>query len=207
MTQLIGVIDYDAGNIGSMIKMLEYVGAEVRVVGDSDELRGVDKLILPGVGHFDHGVRKLKNRGLFEPLASRGPDSTPLLGVCLGMQLLMEASEEGEESGLGLIRGRCRRFRPRTTGDKVPHMGWNFVTATTDDGVFPDLVKDGRYYFVHTYVVEPEDGKHCLGTTDYIEPFCSAVDSGDGVRGYQFHPEKSHRYGMELLRSFAADAC
>lgn len=207
MNQLIGVIDYDAGNIGSIVKMLEHVGAQTRVVTDVDGLRGVDKLILPGVGHYDHGARKLRARGLFEPLALRDANSAPLLGVCLGMQLLMESSEEGVEPGLGLIQGTCRRFRPGTPEDKVPHMGWNSVTIAVDDSHLGRLLEGSRYYFVHTFFVEPANDQQCLGATTYIQPFCSIVDSGDGVRGYQFHPEKSHRFGMSLLRDFAEAPC
>lgn len=203
----IGVIDYRVGNIGSILNMLSRCGANAIIVSDASDLNTVDKLILPGVGHFDHGVRQLKAHGFFDHLAARAADSQPLLGICLGMQLLMSSSEEGEESGLGLIPGTCRKFVP-TDRYKVPHMGWNVVEPTHEGSALSQQAPESRYYFVHSYYADPEEPAHCAGTTTYIKPFCSSVQSENNVIGYQFHPEKSHRFGMQLLRGFAgASSC
>jgi glutamine amidotransferase len=203
----IGVIDYGAGNIGSIINMITHVGGRPFVVAEPGELADADRLLLPGVGHFDHGVRMLKERGLYAPLREHDGSRQPLLGICLGMQLLLSASEEGKEPGLGLIPGECRRFTPGEAGLKVPHMGWNLVRKQGESAALAAELEDSRYYFVHSYYAVPESEDHVSGTTHYGADFCSVVDTGDGVMGYQFHPEKSHRFGMALLRAFAVPAC
>jgi glutamine amidotransferase len=203
-----GVVNYHAGNIGSIVNMLARIGAEATVVSTPDELDGVDRVILPGVGHFDHGVVQLREQGLYDRLRSHDATAQPLLGICLGMQLLLDGSEEGAAPGLGLIPGRCRRFDPGSTRAKVPHMGWNVVTPSGATGLLAGQLPDSRYYFVHSFYADPERPEHVAGTTPYIDRFCSAVDSGAGVIGYQFHPEKSHRFGMALLAAFVgASSC
>ncbi len=206
MTVRIGVIDYGAGNIGSIVNMISHVGGTPFVVSRPDQLDEADRLILPGVGHFDHGVRMLRERGLHEPL--RGHDGTrqPLLGICLGMQLLLSSSEEGEERGLDLVPGECRRLRPGG-GLKVPHMGWNVVRPVRESTALAPALEESRYYFVHAYYAVPESEAHVAGVSHYGDDFCSVVDTGRGVIGYQFHPEKSHRFGMALLRAFAVPSC
>jgi glutamine amidotransferase len=204
MTARVGVIDYGAGNIGSIFNMLARVGAEGSVVRTPDQLGDVDRAILPGVGHFDHGVAQLKASGLFDALRALDVSSTRLLGICLGMQLLLDGSDEGELPGLGLIPGRCHRFEAGLSERKIPHMGWNLVAPRAASGSLAGQLPDSRYYFVHSYYAAPDDPAHVAGTTEYIQPFCSVLDRGDGVAGYQFHPEKSHRYGMALLSAFVA---
>lgn len=204
MTVPVGVIDYGAGNIGSILNMLARVGARGVVVRTPDQLESVDRAILPGVGHFDHGVSQLRESGLFEAIQGLDVGSTRLLGICLGMQLLMDGSDEGELPGLGLVPGRCHRFDAGTSGSKVPHMGWNVVTPRGAPASLAGQLPDSRFYFVHSFVAVPDDPEHVAGTSTYIEPFCSVIDRGDGVAGYQFHPEKSHRYGMALLGAFVA---
>lgn len=206
MTSQVGVVDYGAGNIGSIRNMLSRIGAAVMVVRSPEELEQVDRVILPGVGHFDHGITQLWRSGLFEALRGLDTTSTPLLGICLGMQLLLEGSDEGEQPGLGLVPGRCRRFDPADSGRKVPHMGWNEVTPVGVSPVLDVAPPESRYYFVHSYYAAPAEAEHVAGTTDYIESFCSVIDRGDGVAGFQFHPEKSHRFGMALLRGFVSAA-
>jgi glutamine amidotransferase len=203
-----GVVNYHAGNIGSIVNMLSRIGAEATVVTTPDELDDVDRVILPGVGHFDHGVAQLKEQGLYARLRAHDASAQPLLGICLGMQLLLDGSEEGTAPGLGLIPGECRRFVPGSTRHKVPHMGWNVVTPTAESGALAGQLPDSRYYFVPSFYAAPERREHVAGTTPYIDRFCSAVDSGTGVIGYQFHPEKSHRFGMALLAAFVgASSC
>lgn len=203
----VGVINYGAGNIGSIINMFSRIGVEAVVVSEVDQFESVERLLLPGVGHFDHGVRQLKESGMFDRLVEHDGRRQPLLGICLGMQLLMDGSDEGEQPGLGLVPGRCRKFEAGESGLKVPHMGWSSVTAHGDSAAMKAQPDDNRYYFVHTYYAVPDDDHHVAGISHYITDFCSAVDSGSGVLGYQFHPEKSHRFGMSLLTSFANTPC
>jgi len=207
MSLRIGVIDYAAGNIGSIVNMISHVGGTAVVVSEPAQLAAMDRLILPGVGHFDHGIQLLKQRGLYEPLREHDGSSQPLLGICLGMQLLLSSSEEGQEPGLGLVPGECRRFRPADRTLKVPHMGWNTVRPTRESRALAPQLDDNRYYFVHTFYAAPDDEAHVAGTTHYDIDFCSVVDTDAGVLGYQFHPEKSHRFGMALLREFVTPSC
>jgi imidazole glycerol-phosphate synthase subunit HisH len=203
----VGIINYNAGNIGSMVNMFSRIGVDAVVVSDVKELDVVERLVLPGVGHYDHGVRNLKESGMYERLVEHDGRRQPLLGVCLGMQLLMEGSEEGDAAGLGLVPGVCRRFEPGDSGLKVPHMGWSTVTPRGESRQISAQPDDSRYYFVHTYFADPERDEHVAGVSHYITDFCSAVDSGSGVLGYQFHPEKSHRFGMALLKTFVSTPC
>lgn len=207
MTAPVGIINYNAGNIGSIVNMLARIGVEAVVVSDAKELGGAERLVLPGVGHYDHGIRQLKASGMYDALAEHDGSRQPLLGICLGMQLLLEGSDEGDEGGLGLIPGRCRKFEPGDSGLKVPHMGWSTVTPQGEGRQISAQPEDSRYYFVHTYYAAPEREEHVAGVSHYITDFCSAVDSGTGVLGYQFHPEKSHRFGMELLKTFVSTPC
>lgn len=202
MTIRVGVIDYGAGNIGSILNMLERAGATGTVVSTPEQLGSVERAILPGVGHYDHGVAQLRASGLFEALQQLDVASTRLLGICLGMQLLLDGSDEGTLPGLGLVPGRCHKFEPGGSGEKVPHMGWNTVTAHGTSNCLSAQIPESRYYFVHSYYAVPAEPAHTAGTTSFIEPFCSALDRGDGIIGYQFHPEKSHRYGLALLKAF-----
>lgn len=207
MSLRVGVIDYASGNIGSIVNMISHVGGTPVVVSEPAQLATMDRLILPGVGHFDHGIALLKERGLYEPLREHDGRGQPLLGICLGMQLLLSASEEGQQSGLGLVPGECRRFRPADRTLKVPHMGWNTVQAARVSRALTPQLDESRYYFVHTYYAVPESASHVAGISRYGSDFCSVVDTDEGVFGYQFHPEKSHRFGMALLREFASPAC
>jgi glutamine amidotransferase len=207
VTTRVGVIDYGVGNLGSMIRMVELAGSIAIVISEGDQLSQADRLILPGVGHFDHGVKELHERGLFQGLRRVDPQAQPLLGVCLGMQLLMETSEEGSSRGLGLIPGTSLRIAPARPSQKVPHMGWNTVTAINPDSQIAAQAEGSRYYFVHSYVVTPAEERFVAGHTHYVADFCSAIDSGDGILGYQFHPEKSHKFGLALLRQFVSPQC
>jgi imidazole glycerol-phosphate synthase subunit HisH len=201
---MIVVVDYGMGNLGSIANMFKKVGAEARIASDPEVLREADKLVIPGVGAFDNGMRSLAERGLLEVLELKGRvERVPVLGVCLGMQLLMESSEEGCLPGLGWIEGESIRFRlddyPQL---RTPHMGWNTLDAYRPHPLFAGLEDAPRFYFVHSYHVVCRREGNELARTTYGRAFTSAVVEGN-VLGVQFHPEKSHRFGMQLFRNFA----
>jgi imidazole glycerol-phosphate synthase subunit HisH len=200
---MIVIVDYGMGNLGSMANMLRKVGAAAVVSSEPATVARAEKLILPGVGAFDAGMRQLTERGLVPLLQERVAAGTPTLGVCLGMQLFAQASEEGQLPGLGWIDGRATRFRPN--GDarlKVPHMGWNVVQPVREHPLFADMPDEMRFYFVHSYHVVCGDERISLARATYGGDFVAAV-ARDNVVGVQFHPEKSHKFGMRLLRNFA----
>jgi len=202
---MIGIVDYGMGNLRSVQKGLEKVGAAAAIVRDAPAIDAAEKLILPGVGAFGDAMKHLHERGLTDAVRRFAESGRPFLGICLGLQLLFEASQEdpGVE-GLGLVRGRCVRFAPTDHALKVPHMGWN---ALTWNGAAPPLMRDlepGCYvYFVHSYHAAPADDAVVATTTDYDGPFCSSIHVGN-ISATQFHPEKSQRVGLTMLRSFAS---
>ncbi|GAA2855027.1 imidazole glycerol phosphate synthase subunit HisH [Microbacterium arabinogalactanolyticum] len=198
----VGIVDYGLGNLGSVRNMLKRVGAQSVSVRTADEIAEVDKVLLPGVGAFDTGVTRLAEAGLIDALRDFAGTGRPLLGICLGMQLLLDGSDEGVKSGLGLIPGRSVRFDEKL-GIRVPHMGWNLANPTREDPLVAELPEESRFYFVHSYHVVPERAEDTLAITDYGIPFSSMVRTGN-VMGAQFHPEKSHTFGMTIMRNFAA---
>lgn len=202
--QMIGVLDDGIGNIGSILNMLKKVGAQGCAVTDAPGVRKCDKLILPGVGRFDAGMALLNQSGMREALDQKVAEGTPLLGICLGMQMLGRRSEEGPGEGLAYIPFDLKRFRfDGQSGLKVPHMGWDEVTLSQPDAALvQDLPPEPRFYFVHSYYAVCDDPADVLLTCQYGAPFVAAVHHAN-VWGTQFHPEKSHRYGMALLRAFA----
>jgi glutamine amidotransferase len=197
----IGLVDYGLGNLGSVTNMLKRVGAESHRVSTGEEVLASDKVLLPGIGAFDTGMLRLRDHGLFDPLREFAASGRPLFGICLGMQLLLDSSEEGVEPGLGLIPGTSARFAEEPDL-RVPHMGWNIVTPTREDPLVADLEPDSRFYFVHSYKVVPDRQADVLGTTEYGGSFASMIRSGN-VMGAQYHPEKSHAFGMRVLKNFA----
>jgi len=204
---MIVVVDYGMGNLGSIVNMVRKVGGRARRSTGPEDLAEADKIILPGVGSFDEGMRNLRAGGYVAPLAARARDGrTPVLGICLGVQLFTRGSEEGAEPGLSWIEADTVRFRPDAGGDrlKVPHMGWNTVRPRRAHPLLPDPDRPRRFYFVHSYHVRCDAPADVLATTRYGVEFASAVARGNIV-GTQFHPEKSHRYGMELMRRFVHD--
>lgn len=204
---MITVVDYGMGNLGSIINMFERLGIRARLSSSAKEIEAAERLILPGVGAFDQGMQQIRARDLRGPLDSAVLDQKrPLLGICLGMQLLGRGSEEGNEPGLGWISGAAKRFSPvpDQTGqtDKVPHMGWNYLTSAPHP-VLNDLGSDPRFYFVHSYHVVCDDARDVVAASWYGgAPFAAGIAHGN-VIGMQFHPEKSHKYGMKLLQNFA----
>lgn len=201
---MIVIIDYGMGNLGSIQNMLKKVNAHATISSDTKVIASADKLILPGVGSFDTAVTNLNRLELIPLLNERVIDGkTPLLGVCLGMQLLTRRSEEGIMPGLGWINAETIRFRFENEKLKIPHMGWNTVEIQKkDDPLFRDLSYEARFYFVHSYYVKCNDPSNVLTTTIYGSDFCSSVVK-ENIRGVQFHPEKSHKFGMKLLKNFA----
>jgi glutamine amidotransferase len=182
--------------------MLKRVGAGSRIVSAPEEILDSDRLLLPGIGAFDTGMRLLNEQGLSPAIKEFAATGKPVLGICLGMQLMLDGSEEGMEPGLGLISGTSTRFVDKPDL-RVPHIGWNIVMPARDDSLVAGLEPDSRFYFVHSYKVVPERDEDVLGTTKYGEPFASMIRSGN-VMGAQYHPEKSHAFGMRVLSNFAA---
>jgi imidazole glycerol-phosphate synthase subunit HisH len=183
-----------------MLNMFQHIGVQAELVHSPDGLDRYSHLVLPGVGHFSEGASRLTSGGWRGPITEFVRSGKPLLGVCLGMQLLGVGSEEGPGDGLGLLPFHLRKLEAKP-GTPVPHMGWNTVAAVGDSSKLLDVDADARFYFVHSFAVDPES-PDARGLTQYGGPFASVVGR-DNVSGVQFHPEKSHRYGMELLRNFA----
>ena len=201
---MITVIDYGMGNIASVLKMIRWIGGEAALAAAPDEVKKAKKLILPGVGAFDAGITALRQSGLDLAIAEAvKQNGSMILGICLGMQLLLESSEEGSLSGLALVPGRVRRFQTEGQELPVPHMGWNAVRAIRECVLFGPGTEPQRYYFVHSYFAECADPADVTGLTYYGRDFTSAFERGR-VLGTQFHPEKSHRFGMALLKRFVA---
>jgi len=201
---LIVIVDYGMGNLGSIQNMLKKVNVQALVSSDRKVVASADKLILPGVGSFDQAVTNLNKLELIPLLNEKVvADKIPLLGVCLGMQLLTARSEEGIMPGLGWIDAETVKFRFENERLRIPHMGWNTVEIRKiDDPLFKDFSDEARFYFVHSYYVRCHDPSNVLAITKYGLDFCSSVGK-DNIRGVQFHPEKSHKFGMRLLKNFA----
>jgi len=197
----VSVVSYGLGNLGSVLNMLRRIGADPEVVSTPEEIEESERLLLPGVGAFDAGMRLLGDAGLVDPIRSFAGSGRPLLGICLGMQLLLDSSAEGTLPGLGLVPGHSERF-DESTGVRVPHVGWNSVSPTRQDPIFSDLPEEARFYFVHGYRVVPERDQDVLGVSDYGVRFASMIRSAN-VIGAQYHPEKSHSFGMQILKNFS----
>ncbi|MGZ8422105.1 MAG: imidazole glycerol phosphate synthase subunit HisH [Acidimicrobiia bacterium] len=197
------VVDYGMGNVGSILNMLKRVGVPARVSSEAAEIAAAERLILPGVGAFDTGMQHLHESGLIDVLNHKVlEERVPTLGICLGMQLLMRTSQEGRHPGLGWIAGVTVGFPDEGLGDlKVPHMGWNTVQVCRNDSLFQGLEQAARFYFVHSYYVVCDRDEDVLAWTTHGVRFASSVQQNNIV-GTQFHPEKSHRFGMQLLKNF-----
>ena len=203
---MIVVVDYGMGNVGSIANMLKRVGADALVSSQAHDIERAQKLILPGVGAFDSAMERINGSGLRAALDRRVvADKVPVLGICLGMQLLTHTSEEGELPGLGWIAARTVAFRGRVDPRlKSPHMGWNLVVLHTPSSLTNgfDTLLEPRFYFVHSYFIECDDSSVGILRTTYGVTYDSAIQRGN-IYGVQFHPEKSHRFGMRLLENFA----
>jgi len=200
---LIGIVDYNMGNLASVINAFEKVGADIAVESDPSKLKDYDKLILPGVGAFADAMEHLKSNGMDEAVKAYAQSGKPLLGICLGMQLLFESSEEfGTTQGLGLIEGKVVAFDESKFDHKlkVPHMGWNELFVQNDSKLFEGLNKEFYLYFVHSFHAVCED-RYAIGKTYYGYEFVSAVNKAN-VYGIQPHPEKSHENGLKIIENF-----
>lgn len=197
------IANYGMGNLGSIANMIRKVGGEAVITADPELIASADKLVLPGVGAFDEGMRNLKDKVLLEPIKDAASRGCTVLGICLGMQLMLERSEEGVLPGLGLVKGEARRFQSGSGLPRVPHMGWNRIILKRDCPILGRDEDDSRYYFVHSYYVSCTNPDDAAATTIYGVEFLSAFRHRN-LFGVQFHPEKSHRFGMALFRRFLA---
>lgn len=197
------MIDYDAGNIKSVEKALTALGETVVITRDKDTLLGADKVILPGVGAFGDAMAKLRKYELEQVIHEIVDRQTPFMGICLGLQLLFEASEEAPEvSGLGILKGRITKI-PENTALKVPQIGWNSLKFPNRGKLFEGIAEDSYVYFVHSYYLQAEDPKIVTATTEYVTHIHASVEKGN-VYACQFHPEKSSDVGLKILKNFVS---
>ncbi|HEX5731483.1 MAG TPA: imidazole glycerol phosphate synthase subunit HisH [Blastocatellia bacterium] len=202
---MITIIDYKTGNLASIANMLKKIGCPSVITSSAEEIDRANKLILPGVGAFDTGMRNLIALGLLEVLNRKVlEDRVPILGICLGMQLFVGESEEGELPGLGWIEGSVVKFKPELSEKKlkVPHMSWNHTALRKESRLFDEMYDEPRFYFVHSFHVQLNREEDILAETGYGYWFTSALERSN-IGGVQFHPEKSHKFGMKLLKNFA----
>ena len=200
---MIAIVDYGVGNLFSIRNILKKAGAESVISSDSDALLRAEKLILPGIGSFDHCMSKLKESGLQESLMQvAASQNTPILGLCVGMQIMAKSSEEGKLQGLSWIDAECVKFKFEPKSDlKIPNIGWNDVNQKKDSRLLAGMYPDARFYFVHSYHMQCGNSADVLLTSHYGYEFVCAVESGI-IYGVQFHPEKSHKFGLKLFENF-----
>jgi imidazole glycerol-phosphate synthase subunit HisH len=198
---MIVIVDYGMGNLHSVLKACRRIGAEATISSKKEDIETAEKIILPGVGHFKKGMDNLNQLGLIDVLNKKVlVEGTPVLGICLGMQLLTKRSEEGESPGLGWIDAEAIKLKSNGFL-KVPHMGWNDLESKKESDLLPTEARESSFYFVHSFCVRCNDEKDILTTTNYGEDFVSAIQK-DNIYGVQFHPEKSHGSGLQLLKNF-----
>ena len=201
---MITIVNYGLGNLGSIFNMLKKIGVESNITSYPEEIAKSQKIILPGVGHFDRAMERIgqsRLRGILDQMALI--EKVPILGICLGMQLLTKSSEEGMLPGLGWIPAKTVRFRFSNESNlKIPHMGWNLVQRSAPSPLTENFSPEHRFYFVHCYHVQVEEERFSILKTEHGYHFDSAIQR-DNIFGVQFHPEKSHRFGMKLLENFA----
>ena len=201
---MITIINYGMGNLGSVQNMLKRIGVKSVITSDINEIEKAEKILLPGVGAFDAAISKIDELNLRPVLTFMAKEKkVPFLGICLGMQLLTDSSEEGVLKGLNFVPAKTIKFKfPENSDLKIPHMGWNLVTKKTESVLTKNFTNEFRFYFVHSYHVKCDNPINSILTTNYGYEFDSAIQN-ENVFGAQFHPEKSHKYGMQLLSNFA----
>lgn len=199
------IVDYGLGNVLAFANVYKRLNVPIAIAKNAIDLKGATKIILPGVGAFDHAILLLKQSGMREALDTMVlRDRVPVLGICVGMQIMGRSSEEGHERGLGWINGQVKRFDPATLSHstRLPHMGWNDVKPLIHHKLFEGLEHDARFYFLHSYYFHCVRNEDILATADYGGPFSCAVNTKN-IYGIQFHPEKSHHFGTQLLKNFS----
>ena len=203
---MVAIIDYGAGNLSSVKKALDYLGAESEITQDRDKILSASHVILPGVGSFGDAMNSMQERGLVETVKEAALSGKPFLGICLGLQLLFEESDESPDvKGLGLLKGRIVTI-PKDNGLKVPHMGWNSVELKQRNGIFDGIDDESYFYFVHSYYLKDADVDVVAGVTHYGVKIQCAVQKGN-LSATQFHPEKSSKAGLKLLENFLKEEC
>lgn len=202
---MIHIIDYGAGNLGSILNMLKRIGCEATLVSSAKELVEATKIILPGVGHFDHGMKELQNSGMVEILHDKVlNDNVPILGICLGAQMMCKGSEEGNLAGLSWFDSEVKKFEfDESKNLRVPHMGWNYVEPMKKSILAENMAEDSRFYFVHSYHMVSNTDSDILFRTKYGYDFASGLQHENRF-ACQFHPEKSHKFGIQMFKNFAA---
>ncbi len=202
---MITIINYGLGNVIAFVNVYKDLGIPVKVATSASDLVGATKLILPGVGAFDYAMQSFNNSGMRDEVERLVlTENTPVLGVCVGMQMLANASDEGQEKGLGWVSGKVTALTSHVDSCRFPspHMGWNDVVPLASTPIFKDFSGDMRFYFLHSYFFECTDREQYIAVADYGLDFCCAV-ANKNIYGVQFHPEKSHRFGVKLLKNFA----
>lgn len=199
---MIAIIDYNAGNLTSVKRAMDYLGKESVITDDYSQIIKADRVIFPGVGAAGRAMADLRKRGLDRAIIKAFEDKKPILGICLGTQIIMEMSEENDTRCLGIIRGRVSRFAGESSGMKVPHMGWNSVILKRNHPLFQGVEQGSEFYFVHSYYPVPDEPEKIVGETDYINRFASFLAAGN-LAAMQFHPEKSGMPGLKILANFS----
>ena len=200
---MITIVDYGMGNLGSVFNMFKKMGIASKITSDLEDIKTATKLLLPGVGSFDKAMYRINDSGIKKILDYKVLiEKTPILGICLGMQLLTNSSEEGIEKLLGYINASAKKFSFQDNKMKIPHMGWNLVNKSTKSKLNESFVEESRFYFVHSYYVNVENKENSILKTKYGLEFDSAIQN-ENVYGAQFHPEKSHKFGMKLFENFS----
>lgn len=198
---MVAIIDYGAGNLSSVKKALDFLGAESKITADSAEILSADRVILPGVGSFGDAMQSMQDRNLVDTVKAAAASGKPFLGICLGLQLLFESSAESPGvEGLGIFKGKIIKI-PRDKGLKVPHIGWNDVTLMQHDGIFTGIENNSYFYFVHSFYLADAEADVVAGVTHYGVPIQCAVQQSN-VAATQFHPEKSSAAGLQILKNF-----
>lgn len=196
------IIDYGMGNIRSVEKVLIRIGVEYKISSSLNDIETAEKLILPGVGHFKNGIENLKQKNIYNILNKKILENkTPILGICLGMQLFTKHSEEGNLDGFGWVDATTKKFNVANHNLKTPHMGWNNLNIKKKPLIFEGVLPENSFYFVHSYFVKCNDNEDVLSTTEYGEEFVSSFQKNN-IYGVQFHPEKSHSAGLHILNNF-----
>ena len=201
---MISIINYGLGNINAFVNVYKSLNIDIEVIENHKEIENAEKIILPGVGSFDKAIGLLESKYLLDSLKHAAlVKKIPILGVCVGLQILANSSEEGEKKGLGLIDGRILKFnKPSKENFPIPHMGWNNLKLVNDNKLLKNLQKDSYFYFLHSYYFECSNSSNIISKTNYISNFCSAVNF-ENIYGVQFNPEKSHSNGTLLLKNFS----